>query len=473
MQLLSLNVNSNPQVSETLHPVSRWAKFSALIALINLILVFFNTSYIPLRNFYVRQFPLVVSVYDPIKGIQPHPVTQNYLRTVDELGAQVSQTGLDNSASQKLLEKLRKESDILMDENPFSQGSGVYNFSQIQQRISNHVGTISAKEAFEKFWSKERLNQAGWQSELIFFNSKIRPLILSNYFRDVNKYGYPIDNFWMIDGFFIAFFGLEFLIGTYWLSRRLSVKTWLDAMIRRWYDVFLVLPFLQVLRVISVGVRLHQAGFLKFDRFLVQASHEPAAPLADQMTDLVIIRIINKLQNGIRSGEAARFLLSPKPYVTVNNIDEVEAITDRLMQVAVHKVLPSVQPNLEALMYHSIEGVLKQSNVYQGLLKIPAFGVLPADLIEQLANYLAGATVDVVKSSYSDGEAKQIMEQLTRNFIEELRHQLQDSQTLREIEVLLSDWLEELKLNYLVNSSVSDTEDSLAEAEVLRQVDEQ
>jgi hypothetical protein len=110
MQLLSLNVNSNPQVSETLHPVSKWAKFSALIALINLILVVFNTSYIPLRNFYVRQFPLVVSVYDPIKGIQPHPVTQNYLRTVDELGAQVAQTGIENSASQKLLEKLQRES---------------------------------------------------------------------------------------------------------------------------------------------------------------------------------------------------------------------------------------------------------------------------------------------------------------------------------------------------------------------------
>ncbi|MCT7950803.1 hypothetical protein NG798_13470 [Ancylothrix sp. C2] len=472
MQRLSLNLHSNSQTSEILHPVSRWAKFSALVALINLVLVLFNTSYIPLRNFYVRQFPQLVAVYDPLKGIKPHPVTQKYLRTVDELGAQVSQTGLENSQTQQLLQTLRRESEILMDENPFSGGLGSETFAQVQQRISAHVGNISAKQAFEQFWSVERLKQAGLQSELVFFNSQIRPLILPNYSRSLNQYGYPIDNFWMIDSFFIGFFGLEFLIGTYWLSRRLSVKTWLDAMIRRWYDVFLVLPFLRPLRVISVGVRLHQAGLLKFDRFLVQASHEPAAPLADQMTDLVIIRIINKLQNAIRNGDAARFLLEPKPLVTVNNVDEVEAITDRLMQVTISKVLPKVQPNLEALMHHSIESAFKQSNLYQGLQKIPALGVLPREVIEQTANYLAGAAVDVVASSYSDTQAKQILDQLTRDFSAELRRQLRDTKTLSEIENLLSDWLEELKLNYLVHSGVSDTEDSLAEAEVLRQVDE-
>lgn len=472
MQVLSLNVDSNPQTSETLHPVSRWAKFSALVALLNLILVLFNSSYIPLRNFYVRQFPQLVNVYDPIKGIQPHPVTQKYLTTVDELRAQVSQTGLENPQSEKLLQTLRTESAILMEENPFSGGLGSETFAEVQQRISSHVGTISAKQAFDQFWSVERLKQAGWEAELAFFNSQIRPLVLPNYLRRVNQFGYPLDNFWKIDSFFIAFFGLEFLIGTYWMSRRISVKTWLDAMIRRWYDVFLVLPFLQVLRVISVGVRLHQAGLLKFDRLLVQASHEPAAPLADQMTDLVIIRIINKLQNAIRSGDAARFLLEPKPFVTVNNVDEVEAIADRLMQVTVNKVLPKVQPNLEALMHHSIESAFKQSDLYQGLQKIPALGVLPREVIEQTANYLAGAAVDVVSSSYSDGEAKKILDQLTRDFTSELRRQLQDSKTLAEIENLLSDWLEELKLNYLVHSGVSDTEDSLAEAEVLRQVDE-
>lgn len=473
MQIGSLNVDSNLQTSETLHPVSRWAKFSALVALVNLILVLFNSSYIPLRNFYVRQSPQLVSFYDPIKGIQPHPVTQNYLSTVDQLGAQVLQTGLENPKSQQLLQTLQRESAILMDENPFSGGLGSETFAQVQQRISAHVGTTSAKQAFDQFWSGERLKEAGWQSELAFFNSEIRPLILPNYLRSINQFGYPVDNFWKIDSFFIGFFGLEFLVGTYWMSRRISVKTWLDAMIRRWYDVFLVLPFLRPLRAISVGVRLHQAGLLKFDRFLVQASHEPAAPLADQMTDLVIIRIINKLQNAIRSGDAARFLLEPKTLVTVNNVDEVEAITDRLMQVTISKVLPKVQPNLEALMHHSIESAFKQSDFYQGLQKIPALGVLPREVIEQTASYLAGAAVDVVSSSYSDGEAKKILDQLTRDFSSELSRQLRDTKTLSEIENLLSDWLEELKLNYLVHSGVSETEDSLAEAEVLRQVDEQ
>ena len=55
----------------------------ALINLINLILVLFNLSYLPLRDIYFNHMPLLVEVYDPVKAVEPHPDTVAYLQTSD------------------------------------------------------------------------------------------------------------------------------------------------------------------------------------------------------------------------------------------------------------------------------------------------------------------------------------------------------------------------------------------------------
>lgn len=70
---------------EASRAVPWWSKLIAIAAVINFALVLFNLSYIPLRDFYLRQLPGLVTVVDPLKGIEPHPFTQRYLRTVDDL----------------------------------------------------------------------------------------------------------------------------------------------------------------------------------------------------------------------------------------------------------------------------------------------------------------------------------------------------------------------------------------------------
>jgi hypothetical protein len=44
----------------------------AIIALINLILVAFDLSYVPWRDFYFAEAPIIVQYYDQVKGIEPH-----------------------------------------------------------------------------------------------------------------------------------------------------------------------------------------------------------------------------------------------------------------------------------------------------------------------------------------------------------------------------------------------------------------
>ena len=62
-----------------------WQKIIALIAVINLCLVLFNLSYLPFRDIYLRYTPVLIRIYDPVKGIEPHPDTETYLDTVGQL----------------------------------------------------------------------------------------------------------------------------------------------------------------------------------------------------------------------------------------------------------------------------------------------------------------------------------------------------------------------------------------------------
>lgn len=47
-------------------------KLLAIIAFANFILVIFDLSYIPWRDFYFTEAPTIVRYYDQVKGIEPH-----------------------------------------------------------------------------------------------------------------------------------------------------------------------------------------------------------------------------------------------------------------------------------------------------------------------------------------------------------------------------------------------------------------
>ena len=69
-------------------------------------------------------------------------------------------------------------------------------------------------------------------------------------------------------------FGAEFLARTFYLTRRYRDRNlkWPDAMLWRWYDVLLLIPVWQWLRIIPVAIRLDQANLIKLDRIRDQAT---------------------------------------------------------------------------------------------------------------------------------------------------------------------------------------------------------
>ncbi|MDX1959802.1 MAG: hypothetical protein SFU98_14600 [Leptospiraceae bacterium] len=62
-----------------------WDLFMVFIVLANLLLIVFDLTYLWLRPIYFEHYKKATEVYDPILGIEPHRVTQDYTNYVKEL----------------------------------------------------------------------------------------------------------------------------------------------------------------------------------------------------------------------------------------------------------------------------------------------------------------------------------------------------------------------------------------------------
>lgn len=473
----SQTLNSRKQSAK----VPWFERLIAVVAIGNFSLVLFDISYVPWRDFYQRQLPALTKIYDPFKGIKPHRDTQKYLETVEDLKNQVVQTGLTSPQVAAKLQEIDNLSAKMIDEDPFRVASKSGSLEKIKDRIRDRVPNPkdSAKQSFKTFWSQDYLNKQGWQQEINWFERKIRPLIAINYYREIGENGEFKDDFWLIDLPFIFIFAIEFLARTYTISRRHRSVTWRQAMLWRWYDIFMLLPFWRLLRLLTVTIRIHQAKMPDLQPIRTQISRGFVANFAQELTEVVVIQLINQMQQSITTGELAKQLFKSQKqrYLDINNINEIEAIASRLVQVTVYKVLPQLQPDLEALLRYNIEIFLKQSPVYQGFQKVPGLGNLPAQLAEQLVAELSKlATLgpqnayEAFKIASEDPQGVQLSNQLVQHFGQALGSELQQQQTWQEIQLLLCDFLEEFKINYIQRLSEEDFEKILEQAKQLQQI---
>ncbi|BAY58726.1 hypothetical protein NIES2135_56000 [Leptolyngbya boryana NIES-2135] len=446
------------------------------LTLVNLGLVAFDFAYIPWRDFWFRNFPAVTRLYDPIKGIEPHRDTETYLSTVDTLEQELQQFGLESVQVQTRLQDLRDRSSELVSTNPFAVANKSGTLERIKNRMREHVfgqrRGESAKQAFATFWSKENLAQRGVATEQKFFNQEIRPLIAVNYYRPIGENGEFVDWFWLVDAPFVGIFALEFIARTFYLSRRYQSLSWLDAMLWRWYDIFLLLPFLRWLRVIPTVVRLDQSGMVNLARVRTQASQGFVANISEDMAEVVVIQVIDRFQDAIARGEISRWLIQSvnRPYIDLNQRDEVQELATHLVKTTVYNVLPKIKPELEAVLRHNIDMILSQSPAYQGLKAMPLVGDLPRQINERLVAEVTSGVYDAIVLALEDKKGGELISQLVKSFGQNLATELQDQRSLQELQSLATDLLEEIKVNYVRRLSEEDVEGILEETRQIRQI---
>ena len=476
----------------------------AILALVNLLLVLFDLSYIPLRDFWLQgkikvlgftlgpiqvpgfalkiPLPPITKWYDPIKGIEPYRDTQQYLQRVDELERRIRERGRQGLRSPEvelILQDLRRRSTEIVDTNPFQVANKTGALEKIKNRMREHVFNskdASAKDSFRKFWSQDYLATNDLEQELGFFKGEIRPLFETNYYRPIGENGEFENRFGLIDFPFFVLFGLEFLARTWVISRRRIRVSWLDAMLWRWYDLFLLLPFWRGLRIIPVTIRLNQAEILDLEHIQRQITQGVVASIAEDLTEVVVVRVINQIQSSIRGGDLAKWLSQRevRPYIDLNNTDEVAALTTLIMQLTVYQVLPKIRPDIEALLQHNLDKVLNQSPAYQGLQQVPGLGQIQHDLTERLVKEICQVVYDGLNSAMEeDPVGDQLFKRLIEHLSEALGSEIQGKQTLQKIQSLLTDLLEEIKINYVERLSEEDLEEVLEQTRAIRQIAQQ
>ncbi|MGL6281241.1 MAG: hypothetical protein ACRC2J_02410 [Microcoleaceae cyanobacterium] len=445
--------------------------------------------------------------YDLIKGIEPDRDTQAYLRQVVNFNLQVEQKyllranqsiKLDQNID-KSLQALRKSSQELIDNPRYSQIP--HNFGRITQvkytmgdhiygnngevnpyltptlRLLNQTPLLkylapeilwanrSTKQAFFIFWSRPHLEKYGWQNELDFFENNITFALQSVYFRHRGVDGKYIDRFWLVDLPWLAWFWLEFLTRTWLLSRSQLRLSWWGAVKQRWYDLFLLQPFFPLWRILPAIIRLHQVRSPDMKKLAATLRLTVITSFAKEITDVILIQGINQVQYKLGKGYLQKQVFpdpaqnTVRPNVQINPPGKVQIIGRDLWEAVSCDVLPEIQPQLEAFLTYHVEKSLQNIKIYRGLQRLPLLKILPNKISQNLAIRLTRAIAYGPEKAYqnklnkakeiSDPVAEKLREQLVTGFRSNLMIALQQEHTITEIETLITDWLEEIKINYL------------------------
>jgi hypothetical protein len=435
-------------------PVTRknlwFDRLMAIIASIGLIIAMFDFTYIPCRDFYFRNLPVVVDQYDRFKGIEPHRETERYLNAVEQLQLTVSQTGLASAQTQSWLQELDGLSVSLIQNNPFQVAEKTGNLEKIKNQVRDRVQNQSAKGAFQTFWSQAYLTKAGWDKEINFYERRIKPLIVTNYYRRLDLSGNYVDLFWQIDIIFIGIFAIDLLGRTYYTRHHSRKTSWLQAIVRRWYDLILLLPFAQFLRVIPVLIRCNQAKLINFDVVQSELNRLFVGQIANELTDAVVIQLLHQTQSAVKQGQITQIIggYFKQPQIDLNNINEIEALFELVLEMIVYRVIPKIKPDLEAIFRHLFQKALLESPTYRNLKLLPGIGELPAQAIDRVIKEVSTSIYTALTKILEDPDSGNLSRRLAETLSQSIGDELQRGQTVVKIESLLYDLLEEVKVTY-------------------------
>lgn len=396
------------------------------LALINLGMVAFDFTYLDVRHHYQVYAPHLVTLYDPVKGVSPHRITQAYSQ---EAAATFRKLRAGEASAALALADMRQRSLQLYQEDPFA-GSGLSGvFEQLKNRMRRHAKVESGKEGFLAFWSAQNLAPGRLDQEQAFFNRSIRPLMERNYYRVLGENGRPFDAFWMLDLLFIPFFALDFLVRGALELKRGKYPSWKAFCYARWYDLVYFIPLGQyvtplgqsgwfhMIRGISVGHRMRRLGLIN-PITLPQRYIERAINLA---TDLVSVRLLSNYQESVR-----RFDLDETIHMLpAEQREKLNHFIELHLQAAVTRILPQVIPDLQEMLTYSAQQALNESPTYQQVRALPVIGgmadrYLP-DLVAELVNGLQRGMVATLDDPEHRALSRQLGEKLVELILEEMR----------------------------------------------------
>ncbi len=390
-----------------------WDVAMVQLALLNLGLLAFDFTYLRLRPFYLRHLGLVVRVYDPVKGIEPNPLTVRYVELVTQLGQPGAGAG-----RAALLDELRRLGREALDQAPFVRVGQMAERRAFDQRLRDFVAArdgldraaLSPHQALDLLWRPG--DDAELATSVAFFHRDLEPLLEVNFFRAYDRDGNFVDHGWLIDLPFLLLFSVEFY-GRWLLAyRRRQYAEWWIYPVLHWYDFLGIMPLPQfrVFRLFRIGslyVRLRRSEHSKVgDDVVSRLVGQVAHMVTEEVTHRVAIRILSASQAALADGiqgRITRAVLEPRRDLLI-----------RELTLAVERAVSAGETRAAARTF--VDEVLEQAATSSnGLRHLP----LPREVLQPIVVAVGRVVFD--------------------SLFEALAATLQDEEGRRALEVVLGD----------------------------------
>lgn len=393
--------------------VLAWDVFMVWVAVINLWMILFDLSYLWLRPLYFTYVPVVTSIYDPVKGIEPHPLTEALLEQISVTESEL----LRNPHSPTIpehVERLRQLSYRLMRENPFDRSGMDRANDIIKERLSSNIGRTGdalvdpeiLREAVDDFWPDQR-------DVLLDRLENVDPRVIRglqlNYYRSYNIDGNLTDWFWVLDLPFLILFWIEFCVRWVLAIKRMTYSRWFFFPIFNWYDVLGLIPVavfrpFRLLRAVSMYMRLRRSelsnvGKDVFTRTVLYFSNI----ITEEVSDRVALRILSEFHEEIENGthkEIIRSVVEPrKPEIE-------EVIVSQLRQTLTD---PKTIDLLRSLVELNLTKAVDESEALRGV-PLPNIVLKPA--VKAIGEVILDTTLETVTATIDSPEGEEAVREV-------------------------------------------------------------
>ncbi|MEB3324718.1 MAG: hypothetical protein VKM17_05215 [Cyanobacteriota bacterium] len=470
-----------------------WERFVALWAALNLLLVALDLTYVPLRPFWLQRaiqpmpaMPLAVPLplpditpwMDALKGIEPHRETLAYVREFQVLDGAMAghRAGSPLTPRQReLLSQQVRLTQQMVESDPFQATVGSGTLETIKNLLRRRAGKESSKEAVSLLLSPRWFDRHSWESEQRFWQRQVLPLVARNYWRSIDETGRPTDHFWRLDLLlFQSVFLLDILLRALRLRHRLPGLSWRDALLRRWIDLPLFLPFWRWLRLIPVLERLQGAGLINLEPLRAVISRGVVALLALELFEVLALQFLDGAQQLVRSRRWPMRLRALRSHQTVMSQEEREVVelTRLWAPLLLGRVVPRLAPELRGVLGHALHQSLQRTLIPAPLRQLPPLQEVEQGFSRQLAQGMVESLLDLSRGAGArlgrrDDEQLRLLQDCLDRFWEELALVLEEGPALERSQELICAALERLKRTYLSQVSRAGIEGLIDELDQL------
>ncbi|MFN9621901.1 MAG: hypothetical protein ACK587_03545 [Cyanobacteriota bacterium] len=469
----------------------------ALWAALNLLVVALDLTYVPLRPFWLRRaiqpipalpmavllpLPDITPWMDAMKGIEPHRETQGFLRAFQDLDGAMGghRPGSPLTPRQReLLSRQVQLTRLMVESDPFQETVGSGTLETIKNHLRRRARRESSKDAVALLLSPEWLGGHSWDSEKRFWHREVLPLVARNYWRSIDQTGRPTDHFWRWDLLlFQSVFLLDILLRALRLRHRLPGLSWRDALLRRWIDLPLFLPFWRWLRLIPALERLQGAGLINLEPLRAVISRGVVALLALELFEVLALQFLDGVQQLVRSRRWPTRFRALRSHQTVISREEREVVelTRLWAPLLLGRVVPRLAPELRGVLGHALHQSLQRTLIPAPLRQLQALQDVEQGFSRQLAQGMVDSLLDLSRGAGArlgrrDDEQLQLLQDCLDRFWEELALVLEEGPALERSQELICAALEGLKRTYLSQVSRAGIEGLIDELDQLMNSD--